>query len=130
MSHNRLKLRLLLILALWLYTIYSAGPFAWVAVMSLRTTSEIMAAPYALPTIMHWDKFGSAWLGSNYGIYFWNSTLVVVSAVAALTLIGTMAAHCLARYRFPGRMVIFLLLFSTIIFPPQLTIISLFQILI
>ena len=41
-----------------------------------------------------------------------------------------MAAHCLARYRFRLNRVIYFVLFSTIIFPPQITIISLFQILV
>ena len=47
-----------------------------------------------------------------------------------LTLVGSMAAHCLARYRFRLNRMIYFVLFSTIIFPPQITIISLFQILV
>jgi multiple sugar transport system permease protein/raffinose/stachyose/melibiose transport system permease protein len=130
MSARHTIARLLLLVALALYTMFSAGPLLWVSVMSLRTTGEIFVDPYALPRIMHWDKYAAAWTHSHYGTYFWNSIVVVVSAVAALTLVGTMAAHCLARYRFRGKHIVFLLIFSTIIFPPQLTIISLFQILI
>jgi multiple sugar transport system permease protein/raffinose/stachyose/melibiose transport system permease protein len=55
---------------------------------------------------------------------------VVVIAVIILTLVGAMAAHCLARYRFRLNRAIYFILFSTIIFPPQITIISLFQILV
>lgn len=50
-----------LLLALSLYTVYSAGPFAWVAIMSLRTTSEISADPYALPERLHWEKYATAY---------------------------------------------------------------------
>ena len=32
---------------------------------------------------LHWSKFADAWIGSNYGTYFWNSRIVVVSAVVA-----------------------------------------------
>jgi ABC-type glycerol-3-phosphate transport system permease component len=120
----------LLLVALSLYTMYSAGPFAWVTLMSLRTTSEISANPYALPEHFHWQKFATAWTTSNYGTYFWNSTAVVVAAVAILTIIGSMAAHCLARYRFRGNRLIYFVIFSAIIFPPQVTIISLFQVLV
>jgi multiple sugar transport system permease protein/raffinose/stachyose/melibiose transport system permease protein len=120
----------LLLVGLCLYTLYSAGPFAWVAVMSLRTTSEISADPYALPTRLHWDKYATAWTTSHYGSYFWNSATVVIVAVATLTLVGSMAAHCLARYRFPGNRLIYFVIFSAIIFPPQVTIISLFQVLV
>ncbi len=119
--------RTVLLAILALYTCYSAGPFLWIASMSLRTTSEISANAYALPETLHWEKYIEAWTGSNYGTYFWNSTIVVVSAVLALTIIGAMAAHCLARYRFPGNRVVLFVIFSTLIFPPQITIISLFQ---
>ena len=98
--------------------------------MSLRTTSEISADPYALPEHLHWEKYATAWTTSHYGTYFWNSTVVVVAAVAILTLIGSMAAHCLARYRFRGNRLIYFVIFSAIIFPPQVTIISLFQVLV
>lgn len=118
-----------LLLVLVLYTAFAAGPFGWIAVMSVRTTSEILDAPYALPETFHWWKFGEAWFGSNYATYFRNSAMVSVAAIAALCLIGAMAAHCIARYRFPGRQAVYLLILSTIIFPPQITIISLFQVL-
>ena len=61
----------------------------------------------------------------------WRTTWrLVVGAVILVTLIGAMAAHCLARYRFRLNRIIYFVLFSTIIFPPQVTIISLFQILV
>jgi ABC-type glycerol-3-phosphate transport system permease component len=120
----------LLLIGLSIYTAYSAGPFAWIASMSLRTTSEISAAPYALPDTLHWGKYWLAWSQSNYDVYFRNSALVTVAAVALLTIIGAMAAHCLARYKFPGNRLIFFVIFSTIIFPPQITIIALFQVLV
>ncbi len=119
--------QILLLSILSLYTCFSAGPFFWIGSMSFRTTTEISANPYALPETWHWDKYLQAWTSSNYGTYFWNSTVVVVSAVIALTVIGSMAAHCLARYRFPGNRLVLFIIFSTLIFPPQITIISLFQ---
>src|SRR4051794_28738881 len=42
--------RSLLLVALAFYTAFSAGPFVWLASMSLRTTSEISANHYALPS--------------------------------------------------------------------------------
>ena len=79
---------------------------------------------------LHWEKYVTAWTTSRYGTYFANSALVVLTAVAVVTLIGAMAAHCLARYRFRGNRLVYFVLFSAIIFPPQLTIISLFQVLV
>lgn len=122
--------RALLLLLLSIYTSFAAGPFVWAALMSVRTTTEIMADHFALPRELHWEKFPLAWFNSNYSVYFANSSMIVVSAVVIVTIIGAMAAHCLARYRFRLNRTIYFVLFSTIIFPPQITIISLFQILV
>jgi ABC-type glycerol-3-phosphate transport system permease component len=119
-----------LLLFLVLYTVVTGGPFLWVAAMSLRTTPEIFANPYALPVTLHFEKFAEAWVNSNYGTYFWNSLIVVVSAVALLTVIGAMAAHCLARYRFRGSRAVRFIILSGMVLPPQLLILSLFQIMV
>jgi len=122
--------RTLVLLALSLYTAFAAGPFVWAAMLSLRTTPEIHLDHFAFPNPAHWEKFPDAWFNSNYATYFTNSLQVVVTAVLVLTIVGAMAAHCLARYRFRLNRIIYFILFSTIIFPPQITIISLFQILV
>ena len=119
--------RAILLVVVLLYTAFAAGPFLWVATMSLRTTSEITLDHYAWPTTLHWEKFPQAWFNSNYQTYFENSLLVVVAAVAVLTVVGAMAAHCFARYRFRVNRLLYFVIFSAIIFPPQITIIALFQ---
>ena len=97
--------------------------------MSLRTTDEIFKDPYGLPSPVHWEKFPEAWFKSNYHTYFWNSVIIVVIAVALVTVIGAMAAHCLARYQFRGNRIVRFLILSGLILPPQLLILALFQIL-
>ena len=121
--------RLPLALFALLYTVITGGPLLWVTLMSLRTTAEIFKDPYALPAPPHWHKFVDAWTKSNYGTYFWNSTLVVVVAVALVTVTGAMAAHVLARYRFRGNRLVRFLVLSGLVLPPQLVILALFQIL-
>jgi multiple sugar transport system permease protein/raffinose/stachyose/melibiose transport system permease protein len=118
-----------LLVFLVLYTVIAGGPFLWVAMMALRTTPEIFAAPYALPIHPHWEKFVEAWTKSNYGTYFWNSVIVVVTAVVLITVLGAMVAHALARYRFRGSRLVRFAILSGMILPPQLMILSLFQIL-
>lgn len=119
-----------LTLVIGAYTIYTLGPFLWLATMSVRTTAEISGDHYAWPETFHWEQFYSAWVDSDFATYFWNSTFVVVGAVAVVTLVGAGAAHALARYRFAGNRLIYAILFSSIIFPPQITLISLYQILV
>jgi ABC-type glycerol-3-phosphate transport system permease component len=112
------------------YTVYSTAPFLWVSTMSVRTTTEISADHYAWPSPFHWEQFREAWVESSFSTYFTNSLLVVVASVAVLTIAGSAAAHCLARYRFRGNRLIYGLLFSSIIFPPQVVLISIYQVLV
>jgi ABC-type glycerol-3-phosphate transport system permease component len=113
--------------ALVAYTALSTAPFLWVAEMSVRTTTEISADHYAWPSPFHWDQFRQAWTDSSFSTYFANSAEVVLGSVAILTLFGSAAAHCLARYRFRGNRLIYGVLFSSIIFPPQVVLISIYQ---
>lgn len=119
-----------LTLVIGAYTFYTLGPFLWLASMSVRNTGEISADHYAWPNPFRWEQFRIAWVDSAFDTYFWNSAIVVVTAVAVVTLVGAAAAHALARYRFRGNRIIYGVLFSSIIFPPQITLISLYQILV
>lgn len=112
------------------YTVYSTAPFLWVGSMSVRTTTEISADHYAWPAPFHWDQFREAWIDSSFSTYFTNSLMVVAASVAIVTLFGAAAAHCLARYRFRGNRLIYGILFSSIIFPPQVVLISIYQVLV
>jgi ABC-type glycerol-3-phosphate transport system permease component len=112
------------------YTIYCTAPFVWVGSMSVRTTTEISADHYAWPHPFHWGQFRTAWVDSAFSTYFANSAEVVIGSVAVLTLFGAAAAHCLARYRFRFNRLIYGILFSSIIFPPQIVLISIYQLLV
>jgi ABC-type glycerol-3-phosphate transport system permease component len=124
--------RLLLLAPVLLYTAFSAGPYLWTALMSLRTTDEIYRSHYGLPIPAHWDKYYVAWTKFGYQTYFRNSAIVAVASVLLVTIIGALAAFGFARrrYAFPFREPLFLLIFLSIMFPPQIMLLSLFQILV
>lgn len=130
-----LRMRLtkgMLMLPILVYTAFSAGPYLWTAIMSLRTTDEIYRSHYGLPIPAHWAKFYVAWTEFGYDVYFRNSAIVAVAAVILITIVGAMAGFGFARkrYAFPLRQPLFLLIFLSVMFPPQIMILSLFQILI
>jgi multiple sugar transport system permease protein/raffinose/stachyose/melibiose transport system permease protein len=126
---SRRHARKLLYVPLVLYTAFAAGPFVWTIVLSLRSTPEIYANPYGAPIPIHLDSYWEAWTKFGYAQYFQNSILVTVSSVLLGTAAGAMAAFVLGRerYRFRFREVVYLLIFVSIMFPPQITLISLFQ---
>ena len=124
--------RWLLLLPVLLYTAFSAGPYLWTATMSLRTTDEIFRNHYGLPNPPRWENYHRAWTEFGYATYFRNSAIVTVVSVALVTVLGAMAAFAFARrrYGFPGREPLFLLIFLSVMFPPQIMLLALFQILV
>jgi multiple sugar transport system permease protein/raffinose/stachyose/melibiose transport system permease protein len=124
--------RHILSLALVVFTYMWAGPFLWMWFMSLRTSQEIYASPYGFPIPAHFDKFLSAFRDFGYANYFRNSVIVTVFAVVLSITAASMAAYgfARARYRFVLREPIFLLIFISIMFPPQIILLALFQVLV
>lgn len=124
--------RRLLLLPVLAYTAFSAGPYLWTATMSLRTTDEIHRSHYGLPIPAHWEKYAVAWTEFGYATYFKNSAIVSVVSVLLVTVLGAMAAFAFARrrYAFPLREPLFLLIFLSLMFPPQIMLLALFQILV
>lgn len=58
--------------------------------------------------------------------YFWNSTFITVVATVLTVLFNSMAAFALAKYRFRGRTIVFLLIISTLMIPPTVNLVPIF----
>lgn len=117
-------------IVLWFLTAIWASPVLWMAMISLRTTEEFYKSPYALPIPAHWDKFASAWFDFGYQTYFVNSAIVCLGAVAILVFVGSLAAFYFARYNFRYKEVLYMAIFASIMLPPQITILALFEMLV
>lgn len=129
--HSR-ALRTLIFVFLVAFTCVWVFPFAWMVVMSLRTSPEIYAAPYGMPWPPHLDKFVAAFSDFGYATYFKNSILVTVCALVLNILVASMAAYGFARsrFRFALREPIFLAIFIAIMFPPQIILLALYQVMV
>lgn len=84
-------------LILILFAVTTIYPFFWVIISSLKSTPEIYAHPFSLPEIWRFDNYVEAFKTANIDVYFANSLIVSVIAVAALLLISAMASYILAR---------------------------------
>jgi raffinose/stachyose/melibiose transport system permease protein len=113
------------------YTAWTVWPYLWTAFMSLRTTDEILRNYYGLPIPAHWDKFYEAWTRFGFANYLTNSVVVTAGSIAIVTVVGAMAAYVLGRprFEFPGRNALFGLIFLSIMFPPQIMLLALYQLL-
>ncbi|MGG5172321.1 carbohydrate ABC transporter permease [Pseudarthrobacter sp. J1738] len=104
-------------------------PLLWTIMSSFKSSSEIFASPFSLPTVWRFDNYAKAWTEAGIGSYFLNSVIVVGSALVLVMLLGAMCAYVLARFVFPGSRAIYYLMLAGLTFPPFLAMVPLFGIL-
>jgi multiple sugar transport system permease protein len=115
-SSVALTVALLALAALWL------SPIAWVVVTSLKPAPDIIRLP---PEWIPWpatgDHYHEVLLGSSrtarIGRAFANSLVVATGSVIVVLATSAMAAYPLARMRFPGRDLVFVLLVGSLMIP-------------
>lgn len=93
-------------------------PVYWMVKSSFQTSAEIFAVPPIwVPKSLTLDAYERA----NYLIpvwrYLYNSSVVSVVTALVATVFACMAAYVLARYRFPGAMVVLVLILLTQLIP-------------
>ncbi len=74
----------------------------------------------------HWENYPEAMTQVPFGTYVWNSLIYVGVTTVGVLLSSTIVAYGFARFRARGLSALFLLLLSTIMLPPQVTLIPQF----
>ena len=105
-------------------TIY---PLVWVLLNSLKRSDDLFEASWSVPRVWQWANYSAAW---RYGLghYMLNSVLVTAVSVAAIVLLGALAAFVLTTHRFPGRVVLHAVILGGLIMPPEVSLFPLFKI--
>jgi multiple sugar transport system permease protein len=75
---------------------------------------------------LHWDNFVNAMTTVPFGRYLGNTLIIIVFGTIGTVASCTLVAYGFARFRSRGLPVLFLLLLSTIMLPPQVTLIPTF----
>jgi N-acetylglucosamine transport system permease protein len=104
-------------------------PLVWVIMSSFKTSSEIFASPFALPSSLNFINYVNAWTTAGIGSFFFNSVIVVLGALFVTMLFGSMSAYVLARFSFPGSRILYYLMLAGLTFPIFLAIVPLFFVL-
>jgi sn-glycerol 3-phosphate transport system permease protein len=98
-----------------------ALPFAWMISTSLKTLPETMIFPPEwIPDEPVWRNYAVAWNSGPFLRYLLNSFIVSVGILALQMLTIIPAAYAFARFRFPGKGLLFGLVMATLMIPAQL----------
>ncbi|GAA3730888.1 carbohydrate ABC transporter permease [Leifsonia bigeumensis] len=102
-------------------------PFIYMVSTSFKAQAYVLTfPPQFIPDPATTDNYVQALTTQNFGLYFLNSIVVSVIATAASVLVSSMMAYAFARFRFPGRELIFRILLLGLIVPAMMLIIPQF----
>lgn len=95
-------------------------PFLWMASTAFKTMPEVRQFPPSLlPESWEWSNFVRAWESGPFLMYTVNSIVVAVGILVLQFLTAVPAAYAFARYRFPGRSLLFGLVLVVLMIPGQ-----------
>lgn len=102
-------------------------PFVWLLSASLKTVGQYFASPIQwIPNPFIWTNYVEVFTIYNFGRYTLNSLFLATYATIVNTIISSLIAFGFARFRFPGRTPLFILMLSTLMLPPQVLTIPLY----
>ncbi len=87
------------------------APLLWIFMVSLKTKSDVVSHPFALPDAFHWENYSEAWSMAHLGSGTLNSVIICGISLLVSMLIGAMAAFAIARLKWKlanSAMVVFL----------------------
>jgi alpha-1,4-digalacturonate transport system permease protein len=111
-------------LVIWVLLMVGAGvmvfPLYWMFATAIRPRKELFSGEFNLfPSELVWSNFSEAWGKLPFTQFYINSIVIAVIAVVITVFINLLAGYTFAKYEFPGRNILFLLLISTLMIPIQ-----------
>ena len=102
-------------------------PLAWMVLASFKTLPEILTFPPTfLPEQVNLDNYRAVFDRADFVRYFLNSVIIAVISVASVLLTSSMAGYAFAKFSFPGRDALFVVVLATLMIPFQVRVIPLY----
>lgn len=114
------------------YTLIALFPVMVIIINSFKTKAAIFRSPLSLPNADTFSLIGykTVLTQGNFFLYFQNSLIVTVAAIALVLIFGAMAAFALSEYRFRGNTLMGLYLALGIMIPIRLGTVSILELMV
>ncbi|RIK35585.1 MAG: sugar ABC transporter ATP-binding protein [Chloroflexi bacterium] len=102
-------------------------PFLWTVLSSLKTPGELFTYPPVwFPKVPQPQNYAEVFERVPFARWLANTALVALLATAGAVLSSALVGYSFARFRYPGRDLIFVLTLSTMMLPVEVTLIPLY----
>ncbi len=104
-------------LTLLFIVLVSVGPIVWVIISSFKSNAAILSSPFSMPDTFNFDAYVKVITQFNFGTYAINSFTIALSSTAVAIVILSMSSYVIAKYNFPLKNLIYVLLTITLLVP-------------
>ncbi len=106
-------------------------PFLWTFLASVKTQAENISTTFQLLPdgnvfAWHWQNYSEAMRVMNFGQSFMNTVFILVPKMFGDVVVSSLVAYGFARFEFPYKTQIFLVLLATLMIPFEVTMIPLY----
>lgn len=102
-------------------------PIIWGVLTSFRPPSQIRSAPgVIIPLAPTLENHINVWLGTPFDRWILNSLIISAGGVSITLFFDSLAGFALAKGRFRGRRMLFLIIIGTLIIPSQAIVVPLY----
>ncbi len=111
--------RIMMYVVMIFTVVVSIFPIIWIMISSFKTNAEILNGAFTLPSGFSVGVEAYKYLFEKYNflLYFWNSLLISTVSTLVSLLFYAMGGYVLAKFRFPGRGILFALFTITMLVP-------------
>src|SRR5687768_121958 len=122
MNRRRRTVQILLVIILLIGGLGMIFPFVWMIVSSLKKAQDIYTLSLVPPepTLGNYQEVLQK---TSYVRWFVNSIVVATITTASVAFFDSLAGYTLAKFRFPGANIIFILILSTLMVPTEMLVI-------
>ncbi len=106
-------------IAVVIVSFISLFPLYWMLVNSVRKDADINSGVALWPEAFHWDNYATAWTALAYPFqtFIINSFVLSFLVMVGVAASSLLVAYGFARFRFPGRNLLFAIVISTTMIP-------------
>lgn len=97
--------------------IVSIYPIVWVVQSSFKSNAAILTSPFSLPDTFNFDAYVSVFNQYSFGTYALNSLIIAGGSTIVSIFFYAMAAYVIAKYNFPFKNLIYVILTLTLLVP-------------
>ncbi len=118
--------------ALWRVTVYAilivlsvafSIPFLWSLSASLKNLDQVFRSEVWIPRPVQWTNYRHVFDNIPFHLFFVNSLIVTTGCLVGQLCSASLVAFSFARLRWFGRDLLFIVMLSTIMLPPAVTLI-------